>query len=66
MRELDIWQTATLLMRQYGDGAAFNAAQRADVLLEKGDDMGFAVWVRVLYAIEQLECPKPREGELVN
>ena len=46
MRELDIWQTATLLMRQYGEGAAFNAAQRADVLLEKGDDMGFAVWVR--------------------
>lgn len=66
MHPIDIWQTATLLMRHYGNEASFNAACRADVLLEKGDDIGFAVWVRILHAIEELERREPRAGERVN
>jgi hypothetical protein len=59
MDEIDIWRTATLLRRLYGEGAAFDAAQRADALLEKGDEVGFAVWVKVL----QLERQKsPQSG----
>lgn len=66
MEEIDIWRTATLLMRLHGDGATFNAAQRADALYEKGDFKGVEVWVAVVHAIEQLERQKPREGEAVN
>jgi hypothetical protein len=34
-------------MRMDGEAAAFNAAQRADALLEKGDVKGGAVWVAI-------------------
>ena len=61
MEQLDIWQTALLLMGQYGEGASFSAAQRADLLLAKGDARGFSVLVKVLNAIEHLESRKPRE-----
>ena len=54
MEAIDIWRTATLLMRMDGEAAAFNAAQRADALLEKGDVKGGAVWVAIVHAIEQL------------
>ena len=37
MDELDIWRTATLLIRQHGDAAGFVAAQRADAPLDQGD-----------------------------
>jgi hypothetical protein len=66
MEEIDIWRTATLLMRLHGDGATFNAARRADALLDKGDETGFAVWMKVVHAIEQLERQTPRDGEAVN
>jgi len=35
MEEIDIWRTATLLIRQHGDDAVFEAALRADGLLTK-------------------------------
>jgi hypothetical protein len=66
MEEIDIWRTAALLMRLHGEGATFNAAQRADALLQNGDLQGVAVWIGVLHAIEQLERQKPCDGEAVN
>jgi len=34
--DLDIYRTANVLVKRYGKDAAFQAAQRADAMLEKG------------------------------
>jgi hypothetical protein len=34
--DLDIYRTANVLIREHGDDAALEAAQRADAMLEKG------------------------------
>jgi hypothetical protein len=34
---LDIWRAADLLIRQHGDDAEIVAAQRADLMLDRGD-----------------------------
>ncbi len=39
---------------------------RADAMLDKGDLDGYAVWKRVLKAVEELLREEPREGERVN
>jgi hypothetical protein len=64
--EIDIWRTATLLIRQHGEDADFVAAQRADELLGNGDHLGCAVFLQIKRAIETLKREKPREGEAVN
>ena len=35
--DLDISRTANVLIREPGEGSAFEASQRADAMLEKGD-----------------------------
>jgi hypothetical protein len=55
MNELDIWRAANILVKQYGAGAVFIAAKRADALLEQGDAEGCVVWVRIARAITDLE-----------
>jgi hypothetical protein len=66
MGEIDIWRTAHVLIKQHGEDAAFIAAQRADALLEAGDDVGCFVFVKIGRAIEALKRDKPLEGEAVN
>jgi hypothetical protein len=66
MEEIDIWRTATSILREHGDGARANAAQRADALYDKGDLDGFMVWRKVIRAIEQLERQRPSAGEALN
>ena len=34
--EIDIYRTANVLIREHGEDAALEAAQRADAMLEKG------------------------------
>jgi hypothetical protein len=34
--DLDIYRTANVLVKHYGEDAALKAAQRADAMLEKG------------------------------
>ncbi len=34
--DLDIYRTASVLIREHGEDAALEAAQRADAMLEKG------------------------------
>ena len=46
MNDIDIWRTATLLIKQLGEGASFNGAQRANALFAKDDFLGAAVWPR--------------------
>ena len=53
--EIDIWRTAKLLTDQHSDEAAIHAAMRADELLAAGDLDGYAVWRRIIRAIEELQ-----------
>jgi hypothetical protein len=63
MEEVDIWRSAEVLRKQFGEDAAIMAAMRADKLLEEGDDEGFAVMKRVVAAINELDRTKPVDGE---
>ncbi len=48
--DLDIYRTANVLVKHYGEDAAIEAAQRADAMLEKGSLDGQRVWKRVMAA----------------
>ncbi len=52
--DLDIYRSANLLVKQHGRDAPIHAAMRADAMLGKGDLDGYAVWKRVLRAVEEL------------
>ncbi len=39
---------------------------RADAMLEKGDLGGYAVWKRVLRAVEELQGAVPKPGKAVH
>ncbi len=64
--DLDIYRTASVLIREHGEEADLEAAQRADGFLDAGDMDGLAVWKRVLKAIKEIQRQEPREGEAVN
>ena len=64
--DLDIYRTANVLVKHYGEDAALEAAQRADAMLEKGSLDGQRVWCRVLRAVKEIQRGEPREGEAVN
>ena len=64
--DLDIYRTANVLIREHGQEAALEAAQRADTMLEKGSMAGQMIWKRVLAAIKEIQREEPREGESVN
>ncbi len=64
--DIDIYRAAKLLIDKHGDEAAITATKRATELLGAGDVDGYAVWKRVLQAIEQLASTKPGPGDLVQ
>ena len=39
---------------------------RADAMLEKGDLDGYAMWKRILRAVEELQGAEPKSGEVVH
>ena len=41
--DIDIWRAANLIMKQHGENAEILAAQRADLMLERGDPEGRVV-----------------------
>ena len=45
--DLDIYRAANLLIRQHGADAELVAAQRVDLMLDRGDLDGRLVWVRI-------------------
>ena len=61
--DLDIYRSASVLIREHGAGATLEAAQRADAMLEKGDIAGKAVWLRVLKAVEEIQRTIREPGE---
>jgi hypothetical protein len=64
--DLDIYRTASVLIREHGEDAALEAAQRADAMLEKGCLGSQRVWKRVLAAVKEIQWEVPEEGEAVN
>ncbi len=64
--DLDIYRSANLLVRLHGQDAPIQAAMRAGELLDKGDLDGYAVWKRILRAVEELLRVELTEGERVN
>ncbi len=64
--DLDIYRSAQVLVKQDGQDAPVHAAMNADAMLEKGDLDGYAVWKRVLMAVEELLRSGPTQDERVN
>ncbi len=64
--DIDIYRVANLLVKQHGQDAPIQAAMRADELLEAGDLDGYAVWKRILRAVEELQRAEPKSGEAVH
>ncbi len=62
MHDIDVWRTADIMMKEYGDEAGLVAARRA---LENGDVVGCSAWKRVADAISWLEGGR-RDGEVEN
>ncbi len=64
--DLDIYRSANVLVKQHGQDAPIHAAMRADAMLEAGDLEGYAVWKRIVRAVEELRRAGPVKGERVN
>ena len=63
---LDIWRSASVLVKRHGPDAPIQAATRADAMLEVGDVEGYAVWKRILRAVEELRRVEPGPGVKVH
>ncbi len=64
--DLDIYRSANVLVKRHGEDAPIHAAMRADATLEAGDLNGYAVWKRILRAVEELQGTEPKPGEVVH
>ena len=64
--DLDIYRSANILVKQHGEDAPIHAAMRADAMLEAGDLDGYAVWKRILRAVEELQETGPEPGTRVQ
>ncbi len=53
--DLDIYRTANVLIREHGEDADLEAAERAGAMLEKGSLDGQRVWKRVLAAVKEIQ-----------
>ena len=49
--DLDIWRAAQAMVKRYADGAATEAAMRADEFPDQGNIDGQRVWMRIMQAI---------------
>lgn len=52
--DIDIWRCAALMINNYGDEAAMEAAACADEHFAKGELEGKRVWMRIAKAIDEL------------
>ncbi len=66
MIPVDTYRSASLLVNQHGEDAPIHAAMRADATLKAGDPDGYAMWKRILRAVEKLQGTAPKSGEAVH
>jgi len=64
--EIDICRSANILVREHGQDAPSEAAQRADALLDDGDMDGHGVWLRIVKAVEELLSKERPAGATVQ
>ncbi len=64
--DLDLWRAANVMVKRYGDGAATEAAMRADEFLDQGNIDGQRVWMRIMQAIEELQRTRLEKGEALH
>jgi hypothetical protein len=64
--DVDTWRAALLMVKRYGDRAAFEGAMRADLALAEGDVDVAAAWRRILDALDRLQAKAPADGEKVH
>ena len=57
--DLDIYRSASLLVKQHGDDAPIHAAMYADERLDEGDMDGKLVWLSILAAVKELLAKEP-------
>ena len=62
----NVWQAVVLMVRRYKEDAVLEAAERADQLLDEGDNAGAETWHRILNAIERLQAKAPSADEKVH
>ncbi len=60
--DIDIWRSANVLVKGHREDAPIRAAMQADAMLAKGDLDGYAVWKRIIQAIEELQVTAPAPG----
>ncbi len=51
---------------RYGEDAEFEAAMRADAMIEQGDPEGLAVWKRILRAVDELLAEESPKGSYLH
>ncbi len=64
--DLNIYRSASVLMRQHGEDAPIETAMRADAMLESGDLDGYAVWRRIVKAVEEIQRTKRDRCEVAH
>ena len=64
--DLDIYRSAHVLIREHDQDAPIEAAMRADAMLEKGDLDSYAVWKRILRAVEVLQREIATADDQIN
>ncbi len=62
LSDLDLWRAARIMVKRYGDGAATEAAIRADEFLDQGNLDRQRLWMRIMQTIEELQRERPRTG----
>ncbi len=64
--DLDIYRSANVLVKQHGQDAPIHAAMRADAMLDKGDLDGYAVWKRIVKAVEESQRAAMEPGTRIH
>ena len=64
--DLDVYRSANILVKRHGKNAPIHAAMRADAMLDKGDLDGYAVWKRILRAVEELQREIATAGDQIH
>ncbi len=66
IRDLDIYRSANVLIREHGEDAALDATRWAIAMLDKGDLDRYAVWKRILRAVEEMQRTEPAISEVLQ
>ena len=64
--DLDIYRAANVIIERYRGDARLHATKRASAMLDKGDLDAYAVWKRILRAVEELQRTEAKSDGAVH